>query len=135
MRLDQIVTQLKAVSGLKAVLLALSGSIPGVYPAAYVLPLAESATANEMWPRTEQKITARFGVEYMVKQAAQANTGGPAQEVLEDLRDAGKVALIGWQPQANYTPIEFTGGRLVSFDAGMAVWRDEFTTEYYEVTP
>lgn len=117
--------------GLRQVRLALEGALPGAYPSAYVLPLSETATPAELHDSDEQRIEARFAVELMVKHAAQAASGGPAQEELETLREEIKAALIGWQPGALFTPVAFAAGRLLDFSGGLAVWRDEFTTAYY----
>jgi subtilisin family serine protease len=119
---------------LKAVIPALNGGTPAAYPAAYVFPVAEKATPSETWPVHEQHVFPRFAVEIMVKQAAQAASGGPAQDALEDVRDAVKAALCGFQPTSDATPVNFASGRLIDFSAGMATWRDEFTTEFYERT-
>jgi hypothetical protein len=125
---DRLTTECPA---LKEVLSALSGSVPKSYPSAYLIPLTEAGDPSLTWPVTEQRMRARFAVEIMVKSVAQAATGGPAQEDLEDLRDAVKVALRGFSP-TYCTPIEFASGRLMDFNAGLAAWRDEYTTEYYE---
>jgi len=136
MRLAAIVQRLQdQCPGVAEVLLALSGAEPKRYPAAYVLPLAEAAESSDVTGIHEQRVRARFAVEWMVKQVSKAATGGPAQEALEDLRDAGKAALCGWSPEAAYTPIDFSGGKLIDFSPGFAVWRDEFVTEFYERNP
>jgi hypothetical protein len=132
MLLSPVVDRLKAqCPGLRQVLLALEGAQPGGYPAAYVLPLAEDAEHDELLEAHAQRITVRFGVELMVKHAAQAASGGPAHETLEALRDEIKAALAGWEPGAGFTPVDFAAGRLMDFAGGIAVWRDEFTTAHY----
>ena len=135
MRLSSVVARLEEQCPDVDVLLALSGSQPKRYPAAYVLPLAESAESSEVSGVHEQRVRARFAVEWMVKQPAQAATGGPAQEALEDLREAGKAALCGWAPDPSYTAVDFASGKLIDFTPGFAVWRDEFLTEFYERNP
>lgn len=117
----------------RSVLLALSGATPPGYPSAYVIPLSESADANALFGVHEQRTRARFAVEIMLKHAGQAATGGPAQEDLEDLRDAVYAALAGWTPEG-MGAIDFEGGKLLDFGTGMVVWRDEFTTEYFRRT-
>jgi hypothetical protein len=130
MRTSTIVTRLidqcPAFSG--RVLSALSGAIPTAFPAAYVMPMAERAEPNIMLANAHyQQVSIRFGVEIMVKHAGQANSGGPAHSDLEDLRDAVIAALIGWVPEVGARAIEYSSGQLVQFEAGLAVWREEFT--------
>lgn len=113
------------------VLLALSGQKPTLFPAAFVLPLEDKAGTNALLGAHSQRVTARFGVEIMVKHAADTKTGGPAAETLEIVRAAVLAALKGWTPDPSFEPFDFAAGRLLDFDAGMAVWRDEFTTRFY----
>lgn len=135
MYIGTIVERLRdACDGLRQVLPALEGAQPGGYPSAYVLPLAERALGEdggELLDAHAQRIEARFAVELMVKHAAQAASGGPAQEALEALRDEVKAALAGWQPAPEFAPVAFSAGRLVDFAGGLAVWRDEFVTTHY----
>lgn len=133
MRLSSIVSRLQTeCPALRQVLLALSGAAPQSYPSAYVLPLSDAAAPGRLLGVHSQLVTSRFGVEIMVKHAAMAASGGPAQEALEDLREAVMAALAGWQPGPEFEPLAYAGGRLVQFDAGLAVWREEFTTRYEE---
>lgn len=104
---------------------ALSASVPAAYPAAYVLPLAERL-AEDGLSGEAAFIEARLGVEIMVRHAAQAASGGPAQDALDDAREAVSAALVGFKPDPASGPLAFAGGRLLSFDAGLAVWRDEY---------
>lgn len=136
MRLVDVQARLKdECPQLKSVLLALSAATQKSYPSVYLFPVAESARPNEQWPNHEQLVVARFAVEIMVKQAAEAASGGPAQEDLEDLRDAIKAALKNWPPETTYTPIDFVAGRLVDFSAGLTTWRDEYSTTFLERMP
>lgn len=131
MRIQPIVDRLTTqVPALRQVIKALNGAQPSSYPAAYVFPLAEDGSANEVYGGHRQRVGSRVAVEIMVKSAAQAATGGPAQEALEDVREAVGLALRGWTPDSNIAPFDFSRGRLIGFDAGLAVWRDEFVTDY-----
>lgn len=114
---------------LRTVVSALSGATPAAYPSAYVLLLTERATDADMGINN-QVIEARFGVELMVRHAAEAASGGPAGDALDTLRTSVLSALVGWRVAADHTPAEFVSGRLVSFDAGLAVWRDEFSVQF-----
>lgn len=134
MRLAAIVTQLKSgvCPSLKWSELALKAAIPAAYPAAYVFPLSEKAGADPLsGGAVRQRITSVFAIELMVKNAAAAAAGGPAEESLETTREEVKAALVGWSPGPSFAPIEYGGGALVDFEAGTAVWREEFSTYYF----
>jgi len=124
---ERLIDQAPALGG--RVLAALSGAVPAAYPAAYVLLLAEAVTDGVI-AGPARVIEARFGVELMARHAAQAGSGGPAQDHMEDLREAILAALVGYAPGGGVSPIAHTGGKLISFDAGLAVWRDEFTVTF-----
>jgi len=131
MLLTPIVTRLTAqCPSLTQVLYALSGAVPATYPAAYVLPLSDSAAANVLLGAHSQIITSRFAIEIMLKHAGQAASGGPAAEALEAVRTEVLAALKGWQPTPEHDPIAYVGGRLIDFQAGMATWREEFSTRH-----
>ena len=115
---------------LVTVLYALTGAVPTSYPAAYVYPLQDSAGDNPFLGAHSQIISVRFGVEIMLKHTGQAASGGPAAEALETIRAEVLAALKGWQPSAAHDPIAYASGRLLSFDAGMAIWREEYVTRY-----
>lgn len=104
---------------------ALAAALPTAYPAAYVLPLAERLLDGDM-SMDHALIEARIGVEIMVRHATDAASGGPAHIDLEDVREAISAVLVGWRADALSGPMSYAGGRLLSFDAGLAVWRDEY---------
>jgi hypothetical protein len=131
MRLAPIIARLQdQCPALRQVIPALTGAVPASYPAAYVLPLADAADENRLMGAHSQRITAKFAVEIMVKHAAQAASGGPAGEQLEAVREEVRAALKGWSPGPEFTPIDYLSGRLVNFDAGLAVWREEYRTRF-----
>jgi hypothetical protein len=131
MLLTPIISRLQGqCPALRQVLYALTGAVPTSYPAAYVYPLNDSAGDNPFIGAHSQIITSRFGVEIMLKHAGQAASGGPAAEALETIRAEILAALKGWQPSLAHEPIAYAAGRLLSFDAGMAIWREEYVTRY-----
>jgi len=133
MNLTPLITRLRAeCPALRQVIHALASQPPASYPAAYVLLLSEKAQPNPVFGGHRQRITATFMVELMVKHAAQAGSGGPAAEALDAVRESVLHALIGWPPSPAHDPIDYTGGRLLQFEAGIAIWRDEFTTQFYK---
>lgn len=135
MLLNPFVSRLQdTCPSLRQVLLALTGAVPASYPAAYVLPLADSATPSRLHGVHSQMVTARFGVEIMVKHAGQAASGGPAGEALEAVRNEIRAALMGWCPGPEFEPVTYVSGRLVNFEAGLAVWREEYSTRFEQRT-
>lgn len=132
MRLSTVVERLRtACPSLVWIELALKSAIPTNYPAAFVFPLAETPQANSLASAMIQRVPTHFAVELMVKHTAAAGTGGPAAELLEDVRDEVRAALLGWVPLAGVAPLEFAGGQLLDFTAGIATWRDQFSTSYF----
>jgi hypothetical protein len=134
MRLNTIKTRLETIAGsvIGDVIHALGRGTAKRYPAAYILQTGESGEPDDLLGAHSQRITARFVVEYMVKHAGNADTGGPAADELETVRDAAHDALIGWSPYPDHSEINFLSGQLVAFDAGMTIWRDTFSTTYFK---
>jgi hypothetical protein len=134
MRLDTIKARLEDQAGdtIGDVIIALGRGTAKRYPAAYLLQTGESAEQDGLLGEHSQRVTARFVVEYMVKHAASADTGGPAADELETVREAAQTALIGWAPYPDHAEINFVSGQLVAFDAGTTIWRDTFSSTYYK---
>lgn len=98
-------------------------------PCAYVLALAEDAGSNGLANAVSQRITVRFGVLLCVRSLADA-TGAAGVEVLEDLRDEVRAALLGWAP-ADAEPIEYAGGALLDVVDGELWWQDGWRTAHH----
>jgi hypothetical protein len=132
MDLSLIIARLKEqLSGLKSIGASadLDAAVAGMaaMPAAFVLPLAESASGNDMLGSTEQRITQSFGVVQVLYNRRDA-LGAAALSDLAALRLALRTALVGWVPDdATGEPVLFTGGRLLRLDGdGQLWWTDEF---------
>jgi hypothetical protein len=139
MDLSLIIARLKSqLSGLKSIggSADLDSAIAGQVfpPAAFVLPLTESASQNEMLGSTEQRITQTFSVVHVINNRRDA-VGAAALDDLVALRTALRVALVGWVPDStNGEPVTYTGGRLLRLDGdGQLWWSDEFQliTDYW----
>jgi hypothetical protein len=127
MLLAPIVSRLQSsCPSLRQVINALSAAVPTSYPSAYVLPLAERMVEDTL-SLSLRVYEARFGIEIMARNVAQAATGGDAGIDLEAVREEILAALVGYAPGNGYTSVVHVSGRLLSFEAGLAVWRDEFT--------
>jgi len=100
-------------------------------PAAFVIPLAETAEANELESGAiSQAITIRFGVLWAVANLRDA-TGEAAQADLRPIRAAGQAALLGWQPEATMEPCLFGGGQLLQIADRVLWWQDVFVSGTY----
>lgn len=138
MDLGPITARLKAqLTGLRSVgqsaeLEAASDGMLAV-PAAFVLPLAESAADMGLLGSTGQRVVQTFGVVHVVSNRRDA-TGGASLNDLHTLRMALRAALVGWVPDAAIgEAVTFTSGKLTRLDGdGRLWWMDEFElTTYY----
>ncbi|WP_306603929.1 hypothetical protein [Azonexus sp.] len=105
-----------------------SGRVPA--PALYLLPMDEQAGKMNVASDTIVRVAAGFAVVFAVKNCSDGD-GGAAIDDLEPFRDAVKIALHGWSPDTYLDPVEFSSGRLMSFDDGVVFWMDEYRTAYY----
>ncbi|MCV2359633.1 hypothetical protein LNV08_11700 [Paucibacter sp. TC2R-5] len=97
-----------------------------VAPAAYCLPLAESAEGPDMLGVHHQRIAQEFGVVLVISNLRDA-TGTAAAADLAAKRIALRAALMGWVPDAsNGEPVSFTSGRILRFENQQLWWTDEF---------
>lgn len=95
-------------------------------PAAYVLPLAEQGEAPDLAGRHHQRLVQAFGVVLVVSNLRDA-TGAAAAAELAARRQAVRLALLGWAPDAsNGEPVAFSAGRLLQFRDARLWWTDEF---------
>jgi len=100
-------------------------------PAAYVLPLAESAAASDLTPVVAQRVVMSFGVVLVVANLRDAR-GAAAAAALERHRAAVRQALLGWVPDAaTGEPVEYAGGRLLQFRDQRLWWSDEYRVVGY----
>ncbi|HEU0282327.1 MAG TPA: hypothetical protein VFQ99_00965, partial [Gallionella sp.] len=101
-------------------------------PTAYVLPLSDRAAPNALVGlRVHQQVIERFGVVLAVENLRDVR-GAAVNAALETLRRATIDSLLGFQPAADYDPIQYGGGRLLMLDVAVIWWQLEFITGYYE---
>lgn len=104
---------------------------PPVWPAAYVLPLAETAAPNAYASgAVSQEVTLSIAV-VIICRAVQDPAGAAAIADLAALRRAVRDALLGWEPEGAADGFEFAGGELLRAEAGAVWWQDTFTTSYH----
>lgn len=106
-----------------------NGVVPA--PAAYVIPISESAAPNDIAGGFAQQVAVMFGVVVIASNLSDA-TGAAAMGGLEARRAAVRGALLGWVPDAtNGATVSFSGGRLLRFGDGLLWWGDDFLVNTY----
>lgn len=116
-----------AASDLPAVMAAARG-VPQS-PAAYVLPIAESASPNTRATGAfVQQLTETFGVAFAVRELSDAR-GGQATVTLDAVRKPVRLQLAGWQLDEHHLPMEFVTGRLVDYLNGVTWWLDQYRVQ------
>lgn len=99
-------------------------------PAAFVVPLAESAGENDFEMNVvQQDVSALFGVVLAVRDISDA-VGGQVQDALDALRVLVREALINWQPTPDMDPCTFAGGQVIGMRDQVLFWQDDFVTGY-----
>lgn len=129
-RLQAVLAGFVAISGAADAAVALDAT-PGV-PAAYVVPLAETADPPELLGLYRQRVRQGFGVLIVVANLRDAK-GAAAAADLQSRRLAVRAALCGWAPApADGEPVIFNGGAIYQMDQQRLWWSDEFSvmTDY-----
>ena len=129
-RLQATLTGFKSIGG-SAELDAVIDLKPAT-PAAFVLPLAESAVHTDLTGGTHQRISQRFGVLLCVSNVRDPK-GAQALTDLATLRTQLRTALVGWiADAATQEPAHFVAGRTLKMDGdGRLWWLDEFEMTIY----
>lgn len=129
-RLKVQLTGLKSIGASADLDAAISGK--PVTPAAFVIPLAESATEADMLSETAEDVVQSFGVVHVVNNRRDV-TGGASVDELAPFRARLRTALVGWVPDAaTGEPMHFYTGRLLRMDGdGNLWWIDEFRLKTY----
>lgn len=125
MNLSAIITQLETVDGLDGKVVvgqpAQTDSL-SVGPVCWISDLLETATPNQRVNTPAiQRIEVRLGL----------TLGAADLDSLLATRDAIRLAMIDFQPDAPGDPLIFRGGRLDFLDPGYVLWRDEYSYSFY----
>lgn len=102
-------------------------------PAAYVLPLRDTAGPNNLGGGAAiiQPVREQFGIALAVSNLRD-NTGRAAQIELERLRRLVIDQVLGFVPGDGYEPCEYAGGTILYMDTAVLWWQLTFTTGYTE---
>lgn len=127
-RLKAEVPALKIVSG-AADLSAASADLKQT-PSAYVFEVSDSASKNTRGTMVvSQNNEAKFAI-VIAAQNLRDFRGQHAKSDLRTIRAAIITALHGWQPNAEFDPIEKRTGRLMSMRKTVLWWQEEFVTSH-----
>lgn len=98
-------------------------------PCIYALPLGERAMPNVLLGAISQRTVCRIGLLIGTRNVRDAS-GQAAADSLGVLRAASLNSVLGWQPTADATPVEFRDGRLMRFADGVLWWQDDYEYEW-----
>jgi len=105
-----------------------------VFPAAFVIPLAESASPNQMIGTHDQQVNQTWGIVICLK--AMRTTAQDQTTELQTLRSSVRNALTGWTPTPETVePFDFAAGQLLDSSGGSLLWQDDFTRDTYYRNP
>ena len=127
--LDRLATTAPSLKliGDAAAFAAIKGNPPRhKQPAAYVVPLSETARPNQAMNALSQSVTLSFGVLLAMSDLSDGR-GGAASKRVEEVRDEVKLALAGWKPARAQRRIEYAGGRMLGLNGGVVWWQSDFT--------
>lgn len=136
MKIKLIIDRLKAtcpiflgrVSGAAALAQAVELAADWTVPAAFVVPLSETADQNELLGDfSSQWVAIRFGVAILVSNTSD-EPGFTAAEAVVDAFAQIRAALVGWQPSETFQAIDYVSGELGEFDRARLFWELQFAT-------
>jgi hypothetical protein len=100
------------------------------HPAAFVIPLTDSASRNgDATGSVTQQVTVRFGVLLAVQNLRDAR-GEAALTTLTPVRLAVRDALVGFVPEGYEDPCEIVGGRIMQLNDRVLWWQDDFLSMF-----
>jgi hypothetical protein len=106
------------------------------FPAAFVVPLVESAGPNQMLGTHDQQVSQTWGVVICIKNIR--TTALDQSAALHTLRASVRDALTGWTPTPDTeAPFDFASGQLLDAEGGSLLWQDDYTraTHYRNPNP
>jgi len=116
------------IAGAAELAYALSGTL--TKEVAFVIPLTETAKANDLDSGISQKITERFGVIVALDNASsdKDKTGLTAYDTLHDVRAEVFKAILGWQIPGTEDLVSYGGGRTIGITRATFWYQFEFVT-------
>ncbi|MDO9142102.1 MAG: hypothetical protein Q7U38_17415 [Methylobacter sp.] len=115
-------TCFKEIAGAASMEAVMLGAIET--PGCYVFRERNSANPGSTMPTRQQKTDVIAVV--IASRNVRGGKGVDSSDDNEALCQAVEVALLGWEPNGVYSPLEYAGGALVSFKNGLFIWRDAY---------
>ena len=117
--------------GFAAVDHALTSAADLAYPAALVTPSkAEALPEGTVGQGVHsQLVTQTFSVFVLLARSQDGIVGYGKADDLDDLTEALRAALVGWQPDPDASTVQFAGGMLDRFHTGIVCWREDYSLE------
>ena len=97
-----------------------------VMPAAYVIPLDDSAGEQQSENSYRQQITDAVAVVVVLSNTADERGQTPLATVRSIRKELWK-ALLGWKPDVEHGPIQYEGGQLLDLDRARMYYQFEFS--------
>lgn len=116
------------IAGAAELAYALSGTL--TKEVAFVIPLTETAKANNLDSGINQLITERFGIIVALDNATtdKDKTGLTAYDTLHDIRTEIFGAILGWQIPGTEDIVSYGGGRMAGITRATLWYQFEFVT-------
>lgn len=115
--------------GLVGDLSELKDAKPLILPAAYLFIKEERSDDSAVFGVTRQLTELDIGL-MLITQNLSDKRGGAAASDIEALKDASRVALVGWQPASAQSPVENIGGQLVKAANSVVWWEHTFGVSF-----
>ncbi|QBH98414.1 hypothetical protein EKN56_19675 [Limnobaculum zhutongyuii] len=96
-------------------------------PAAYVIPLDDNAEDNKSQTDYWQNITDGFAVIVIIDNQSDERGQKSSHDAVHDIRNELWKALLGWQVDDCYDPIQYDGGNLLDMNRSMLYYQFEFS--------
>lgn len=101
-------------------------------PAAFVIPLAENPSDNQLSSlAVRQRVQASFAVTLCVKDFSDARGSAALKQGLMPIRQQVLGALIGFSPLPQSDVITHAKGSLLQISHGVLIWQDHFKMSFY----
>ena len=127
-RIKSKIPEFKEVAGAADMTNIMSGRLTDM--GCYIFQERITATESGLVGATMQRLAVSFAVLIVVRNVKDAR-GADAADASYTLQTNLKTALLGWSPDSNADPLEYSGGALVSFANGFFIWKDTFNTHQF----
>ena len=96
----------------------------------YVYPLRRNAGRNTLGPGVAQRVDLQFGIVCVARNVSDAR-GGDSTDVIEEMAEHVRAALLGWCPSEEHESMVYAGGGQVGFLDQFVLWQEIYATATY----